>query len=266
MEASSKSLKSRVRRAVLIVAGAALVLWTALLARVPPAPAPHEPEVQAVEAPAGSLAGLALRNARSLEATRERLANEWQSTYIESDTEDGRVAERFLDSAFVLHAARAMYNRDELQGAEYDRIAADPVALSLARRIAVDAEEAERVFGPDQAFVRVYAVRTLAHVSKQRPEVVAEAAAVLGQKLNAAPEWKKGIEHDYVELVAAYCRAIGPDTILSDPESFMKRIQLTPRTSLEVSRAMWDSGVLHSFTAEQMTSLKAVFQRLSVQG
>src|SRR5688572_18242854 len=84
MEASSKIFSARVRRAVLAVAGAALVMWTALLAHVPSAPPPAKPSAQ-VAAPETSLAALALQNARSLEATRDRLANEWQSTHIQAD-------------------------------------------------------------------------------------------------------------------------------------------------------------------------------------
>lgn len=254
---TSKNTWVRRGALVLILGGGVICAWLA-------ARTDDSAPVVAAEPSNDPLDKLATLNARRLEETRERLAKE--QTLPNTGDDETKVAERFLDSAFVLHAARNMYNRDELQDVEYKRIAQDPAALALVRKVAVDVDAALEIYGQHQAFARTYAVRALGRMAKKQPEIAAQAVEELGKKLNQHKEWKKGIQHDYVDLLAAYSRALGPENILNDPESFMRRIQLTQRTSTEVERALWDSGIIGSLTPEQMTTLKDTFVRLSKDG
>ncbi|HEY5959747.1 MAG TPA: hypothetical protein VIV60_24505, partial [Polyangiaceae bacterium] len=121
----------------------------------------------------------------------------------------------------------------------------DPAALALAVAVATDLEAAKEIYGKEQALMRTYAVGSVSYAAAHgHPEIAVNAVDVLGKKLNESEHWEKGIERDYVDLTASYIRTLGRQTLLADPESVWRRIHLTERTSVEVGRALYDSGVL----------------------
>lgn len=168
----------------------------------------------------------------------------------------------FQTIAWVAHEERRMFNRTALQEKEYERVVNDPAALALARDVATDVAAAQEIYGDEQALMRTYAVRSLSYAAAHgKPEVVENAVDVIGRKLNVSEKWEKGVQHDYVELAASYVRHLGRQALLADPESVWQRIHLTERTSVEVGRALYDSGVLGDLATDDRQRLSASYDR-----
>jgi hypothetical protein len=167
----------------------------------------------------------------------------------------------FLRSAKVLQESARMINRDEIQAVEFATVARDPAVLALGRSLAIDPALAGRLYGQDQALVRVAAVRTLTHLPRNgRPELVGEAVDALGQKLNGAGIWHKGIEHDYADLLTGHIQAVGKAEILRDPEAFFERIHLSPRIRAQVGQAFFASGFQAAASPEEMARMREAYR------
>ncbi len=174
---------------------------------------------------------------------------------------DAATVDKLRESAFVAHRARAMFNRDQLVKNEVEAFIQNPDAVHLALDVVTDYTLAARIYGEDQAFARIHAIRVLRHLAKTgHHSHVEEAVIRLGAKLNEMSVWEKGIDHDYVALLSTYIRAMGLTKILDDPETFLATIGHTPKTSLQIHKAFWDSGILRDIEETKLTKLATYFE------
>jgi len=160
----------------------------------------------------------------------------------------------------VLATARTMFNRDELIRTEMARLTRDAGQVALAIDLATDWRLATDLFGDQQAQSRVYALQLLRYLAETgKTDSVALAIDRIGAQLNAEPSWTKGIEYDYVDALASYLRAVGLDNFLADQAAYYDRMHLTERTSVEVQKAVHDSGILNNVPDSVLAQVRKEF-------
>lgn len=160
----------------------------------------------------------------------------------------------------VLSTARTMFNRDELIRTEMERLARDANHVALAIDLATDWRLATELFGSEQAQSRVYALQLLRHLADSgKTDSVATAVDRIGAQLNTETSWTKGIEYDYVDALASYLRAVGLDNFLGDQAAYYDRMHLTERTSVEVQKAVHDSGILNNAPDSVLAQVRREF-------
>jgi hypothetical protein len=160
----------------------------------------------------------------------------------------------------ILASARTMFNRDDLIREELARLARDPQHVALAVDVATDWKLATQLFGDDQAQARVYALQLLRHMAETGTlHGVETAVDRIGVAMNAEEPWKKGIEYDYVDALSVYLRSVGVDRFLSEPMTYFDRMHLTERTSVEVQKAMYDSGILRDASPTVLAQMRKDF-------
>jgi hypothetical protein len=160
----------------------------------------------------------------------------------------------------ILARARTMFNRDELIRAELERVGRNPKHVALAIDLASDWQLASKLLGDEQAPARVYALQLLRHLAEAGDtEAVETVVDRIGTALNTDEPWTKGIQYDYVDALSTYLRAVGIDRFLSDPATYYDRMHLTERTSLEVQKAIYDSGLLKQVSATTLEQVRKGF-------
>jgi hypothetical protein len=160
----------------------------------------------------------------------------------------------------ILASARTMFNRDELIREEMARLARDPRHVALAIDVATDWQLATQLFGDEQAQARVYSLQLLRHMAETGTlHGVETAVDRIGVAMNAEEPWKKGIEYDYVDALSVYLRSVGIDQFLSEPMTYFDRMHLSERTSVEVQKAMYDSGILRDASPTVLAQVRKDF-------
>lgn len=160
----------------------------------------------------------------------------------------------------ILASARTMFNRDDLIREELARLARDPQHVALAVDVATDWKLATQLFGDEQAQARVYALQLLRHMAETGTlHGVETAVDRIGVAMNDQEPWKKGIEYDYVDALSVYLRTVGIDQFLSEPMTYFDRMHLTERTSVEVQKAMYDSGILRDASPTVLAQVRKDF-------
>jgi hypothetical protein len=160
----------------------------------------------------------------------------------------------------ILASARTMFNRDDLIREEMSRLARDPRHVALATDVATDWQLATQLFGDEQAQARVYSLQLLRHMAEAGTLGGVETAVDrIGLALNTPDPWKKGIEYDYVDALSVYLRSVGIDKFLSEPMAYFDRMHLTERTSVEVQKAMYDSGILRDASPTVLAQVRKDF-------
>lgn len=253
MDGLMQNRTMRIAMAVLVVASVGLLAWSRLAsspASLPASPV-ASPRVTALDA-------LAAQNRARLAALRIQLAI---APPVAGDARyPAALVTEVARELGVLGGARKMFDRDALIRDELSRLARDPAHVALAVELASDWQLATRLFGKQQAEARVYAqamLRYLAETGAQQH--VARAVDRIGAQLNAEGPWTKGIEYDYVDALAVYLRSVGTQQFLADAASYYAQMHLTERTSLEVQRAVYDSGILKDASPETLAQVRQQF-------
>jgi hypothetical protein len=225
-----------------------------------------QPEAAAT-ATSGSpaLSDLAQQNRARIEALRAELAKSRAAPAAAPATP---AANRYPASMIaevrselkILASARTMFNRDELIRDELARLARDPQHVALAIDVATDWKLATQLFGDEQAQARVYSLQLLRHMAETGAlHGVETAVDRIGVAMNDQEPWKKGIEYDYVDALSVYLRSVGIDKFLSEPMTYFDRMHLTERTSVEVQKAMYDSGILRDASPTVLAQMRKDF-------
>jgi hypothetical protein len=152
-----------------------------------------------------------------------------------------------LSTAFdKMFAIQNKINADELKQRILEQLIADEQNVSLAFNVATDGAYAKQLFGPKgQAQARVYAIDMLLRAGdKGDRELVLRAIQTLGQRLEKGThENIKGIHRDYEELITGYIDSGKVETILEDPQTFFSDIMISPKSKLDVLRAIYFSKI-----------------------
>lgn len=250
-----RSTLVRMLFAGVVVFGIALGAWL-LHARSTPSPASEIPVLD----------DLAQQNRTRLDALRAELQKAQRAVVRAGAAPQDRYSAALIadvqSEIKVLATARTMFNRDELIRSELDRLAHDAKHVALAVDLATDWRLATQLFGDDQAESRVYALQLLRHLAETgNPDAVATAVDRIGQTLNAEDKWTKGIEYDYVDSLSVYLRSVGLDRFLADQAAYYDRMHLTERTSVEVQKAVHDSGILKDASPTIVAQVRSEFWR-----
>lgn len=227
---------------------------------------PGQPPAQPRGAEVTALNGLAEQNRARLERLRAELHDRRRAAGAHGDDATPAAPDRaalvteLRDEIQILASARTMFNRDELIRAELARLARDPKHVALAVDLATDWQLASKLFGDQQAESRVYALQLLRHLAEAGDlRSVATAVDRIGTTLNTEDPWIKGVEYDYVDALSVYLRSVGTDKFLADQASYYDQMHLTERTSLEVQKAVHDSGILKEASAATLQQVRDEF-------
>lgn len=133
-------------------------------------------------------------------------------------------------------------NRDEIRNEILDGLLRDPENISLASNTLTNLQYANEIFKDFQAQARVGAIELLRYAAKQGDTAPLKATLKdLGNVMNTQQAWEKGIQHDYVALIATYVNTIEVEDFLNYPDEHLATIGLTQKTSVEVQKGLIDS-------------------------
>jgi hypothetical protein len=133
-------------------------------------------------------------------------------------------------------------NRDEIRNEILENLLRDSENISLASNTLTNHEYANEHFNDFQAQARVGAIELLRYAAKQGDTTpLKDTLQGLGEVMNTQEKWEKGIQHDYVALIATYVNTIEIEEFLNFPDEHMVTIGLTQKTSVEVQKGLIDS-------------------------
>ena len=180
-------------------------------------------------------------NARALQAVKNRIIAEIDKEIPAVHDQDLPTKEVLMVSFKRMHKAAGKFNSASFVRKEIEELLKEPEALEMASDILTSLDNAETLFGKDQALARVYAIKMLAINAEQGDtyplyNTTAKLAHNLDVQMKNNQEFAKRQDLDLEELVAASLKTFDEKDINEVPETILQEIGYLDNQNEEIRR------------------------------